>query len=233
MYHETMQEAAQFQMPSELQQLFATILLFGEPSNTHSLWNNNFAAMSEDFAKKGIPDNYLRINAVLLQIKHYLEYHDKSLSEYDLPPLISPDNNLNESSKLLLNELNISITAEDLSNIELLNKNQKIVFNTIIEHIEKNQPATIFIDGPAAENSSDANEFKDFLLRIGNGTEQTVEDHMICIPDNMIIKWCNEESLQTLIKSTFPFLKTYTPNISYFTNRVILTTKNEHFRFCP
>ncbi|CAG8458477.1 9527_t:CDS:2 [Cetraspora pellucida] len=84
MYHETMQEVAQFQMPSELQQLFATILLFGEP-----------------------------------------KYHNKSLSEYDLPLLISPNNNLNKSSKLLLNELNISITAKDLSNIELLNENQK------------------------------------------------------------------------------------------------------------
>ncbi|CAG8806387.1 12907_t:CDS:1, partial [Racocetra persica] len=40
--------------------------------------------------------------------KHYLEHHNRSLNEYDLPPLISPDNNLNELPRLLLNELNIS-----------------------------------------------------------------------------------------------------------------------------
>ncbi|CAG8831015.1 16990_t:CDS:1, partial [Racocetra persica] len=76
-------------------------------------------------------------------------HHNRSLNEYDLPPLIIPDNNLNELPRLLLNELNISVTAEDLSNIELLNENQKIIFNTVIEHIEKNQPTTIFVDGPA------------------------------------------------------------------------------------
>ncbi|CAG8851295.1 4660_t:CDS:1, partial [Gigaspora margarita] len=62
-YHQTIREAAQFQMPSALRQLFTIILLYGEPSDVRSLWNVSFIAMSEDFARNGIPDGYPRINA--------------------------------------------------------------------------------------------------------------------------------------------------------------------------
>ncbi|CAG8607454.1 15231_t:CDS:2, partial [Racocetra fulgida] len=251
--------------------------------------------MSEDYAKKGISNNYLRINAVLLQIKHLLEQHHKSLNEYDLLPLTSSDNNPNELPKLLFSELNIPVTDEDLAKIELLNENQKLVYNIVIERIEKNQPATIFVDGSAealdrtlkdimecnnpfggkvivfgrdfhqilpvilkgshtqivnatlksstlwsnmeifylnqnmrVEDDLESNNFKDFLIRIGNGTEKTIGDDMIRIPDNMIIKWHDEESLQTLIKSTYPSLQTQFLDSSYFTDKIILTTKNEH-----
>ncbi|CAG8448893.1 14395_t:CDS:2, partial [Cetraspora pellucida] len=107
MYYETMYEAAQFQMPSMLRQLFVTILLFGEPNNIRFLWDNNYIYMSEDFAKNGIPDGQLRINAVLLHIKHLLEQHHKCLNDFDLPTLILPYDLPNELPRLILNELNI------------------------------------------------------------------------------------------------------------------------------
>ncbi|CAG8702833.1 7450_t:CDS:2, partial [Cetraspora pellucida] len=68
-YHQTMHEAAQYQMPSALRQLFTMILLFGELNDVRSLWNISYIAMSEDFAIRGIPDGYSRINAILLHIK--------------------------------------------------------------------------------------------------------------------------------------------------------------------
>ncbi|CAG8601269.1 19172_t:CDS:2 [Racocetra fulgida] len=67
--------------------LFAIILIFGEPGNVQTLWNNNFVAMSEDFMKSGILDDQRHINAVLLHIKIILEQHHKKLTEFDLPPL--------------------------------------------------------------------------------------------------------------------------------------------------
>lgn len=105
--------------------------------------------MSEDFARNGIPDSYPRINAVLLHVKSLLEQHYKSLNDYDLPLLKLPANLPNELLRLILNELNIPVSIEDLTKIELLNKDQNLVFNTVIEHIEMNLLAVIFIDGPA------------------------------------------------------------------------------------
>ena len=78
------------------------------------------------------------------------------------------------------------------------------------------------------ENDLETNNFQDFLLRIGNGTEQTVNDDMIRIPDHMIIKWKNEKSLQDLIESTYPSIRSHFSNASYFTDKTILTTKNEY-----
>jgi hypothetical protein len=43
---ECMTEAKLFQMPSLLRRLFATILVFCEPSDIRSLWNNHLEAMS-------------------------------------------------------------------------------------------------------------------------------------------------------------------------------------------
>ncbi|CAG8802319.1 17776_t:CDS:1, partial [Racocetra fulgida] len=49
------------------------------------------------------------------------------------------------------------------------------------------------------EDNLESNNFKDFLIRIKNETEKTISDDMIRISDNMIIKWHDEEFLQTLI----------------------------------
>jgi len=42
-------EASMFQMPSSLRRLFATILVFCEPSNVFALWQKHLDAMSEDY----------------------------------------------------------------------------------------------------------------------------------------------------------------------------------------
>ncbi|CAG8702870.1 8893_t:CDS:2, partial [Cetraspora pellucida] len=105
-YHHTMHETAQYQMPSALCQLFTMILLFGEPNDVRSLWNISYTAMSEDFSIRGIPDSYPRINAIFLHIKYLLEQHHKSLNDYDLPLLMLPNNISNELPRLIINELN-------------------------------------------------------------------------------------------------------------------------------
>jgi hypothetical protein len=40
-----------FQMPSSLQRLFATILVFYEPSDVHVLWERHFEGMIEDYRR--------------------------------------------------------------------------------------------------------------------------------------------------------------------------------------
>jgi hypothetical protein len=48
---ECMAEAELFQISSSLRRLSATILVFCEPSNACSLWNNHLEAMSEDYSR--------------------------------------------------------------------------------------------------------------------------------------------------------------------------------------
>ncbi|CAG8761013.1 6833_t:CDS:1, partial [Gigaspora margarita] len=99
--------------------------------------------MAEDFARSGIPNGYPQINAVLLHIKSLLEQHYKLFNDYNLSSLKLPTNLPNELLRLIINELSIPVSIEDLMKIELLNEDQKLVFNIVIEHIEMNLPVVI------------------------------------------------------------------------------------------
>ncbi|XP_052151865.1 uncharacterized protein LOC127770240 [Oryza glaberrima] len=58
---ECLTEARVFQMPASLRRLFATILLYGEPSDVHGLWEKHLDAMSDDYRlPEEIPERLLR-----------------------------------------------------------------------------------------------------------------------------------------------------------------------------
>ena len=70
--------------------------------------------------------------------------------------------------------------------------------------------------------------YLDFLLRIGNGTEQTYTNDYVQLPDDIMIEYTSEESLDNLIDHVFPDLKLNSTSTSYMRERAILSTRNEH-----
>ncbi|XP_024990585.1 ATP-dependent DNA helicase PIF1-like [Cynara cardunculus var. scolymus] len=71
--------------------------------------------------------------------------------------------------------------------------------------------------------------FSDFLLRVGDGDEESVDGNFIRIPDDMAIPYTNKnESKDALIDAIFPSLQTCETASDYIISRAILTTKNEH-----
>ncbi|KAI3735759.1 hypothetical protein L6452_15271 [Arctium lappa] len=71
--------------------------------------------------------------------------------------------------------------------------------------------------------------FSDFLLRVGDGDEESVDENFIRIPDDMTIPYTNkDESKDALIDAIFPSLQTNGAASDYIVSRAILTTKNEH-----
>ncbi|KAL7106090.1 hypothetical protein ACP275_07G089500 [Erythranthe tilingii] len=70
--------------------------------------------------------------------------------------------------------------------------------------------------------------FSDFLLRAGNGDEPVDVEGHIKIPEEMIIKYENEEdSIERLICAIFPSLSQNAESSAYMTTRAILAAKNE------
>lgn len=70
--------------------------------------------------------------------------------------------------------------------------------------------------------------FSDFLLRVGNGDEPTINEDLIQIPKEMVscyedTKHCEEQ----LINTIFPSLRENAHSIEYITKRAILATRNE------
>ncbi|KAL9992859.1 putative DNA helicase [Helianthus debilis subsp. tardiflorus] len=67
-----------------------------------------------------------------------------------------------------------------------------------------------------------------FLLRVGDGTEQSIEGSYIRIPDNMTIPCTDRQnSITQLINAVFPSLQNNVHSSDYIISRAILTTKND------
>jgi ATP-dependent DNA helicase PIF1 len=71
--------------------------------------------------------------------------------------------------------------------------------------------------------------FSDYLLRISNGTEETIEDDYVRLPDELVIGYTdNEVAANKLIDDIFPSLEEHATSAAYMSSRAILSTKNEH-----
>ncbi|XP_024993308.1 uncharacterized protein LOC112527039 [Cynara cardunculus var. scolymus] len=71
--------------------------------------------------------------------------------------------------------------------------------------------------------------FSEFLLRIGDGDEEAVDESFICIPDDMTIPYIDKgKSKDALIDIIFPYLQINGADSDYIISRAILSTKNEN-----
>ncbi|XP_062208910.1 uncharacterized protein LOC133917933 [Phragmites australis] len=71
--------------------------------------------------------------------------------------------------------------------------------------------------------------FSEYLLRIGNGTEETIGDDYVRLPNDIVVGYSiAEESIDKLIEFVFPDLQNNSTSANYMSARAILSTKNEH-----
>jgi ATP-dependent DNA helicase PIF1 len=71
--------------------------------------------------------------------------------------------------------------------------------------------------------------FADYMLSIGNGTEEVNEDGDLHLPDEICVPYTrdSEKDLDTLIEDIFPNLIENMANKDYITSRAILSTRND------
>jgi ATP-dependent DNA helicase PIF1 len=71
--------------------------------------------------------------------------------------------------------------------------------------------------------------FSEYLLRIGNRTEEMIGDDYVRLPDDIVIGYTNTEAaVNKLIQDIFPSLQEHATSAAYMSSRAILSTKNEH-----
>ncbi|CAG8763023.1 9487_t:CDS:2, partial [Cetraspora pellucida] len=109
-YRQCMTEAREFQMPSQLHDLFATLLVFGD-----------------------IADQPL-IQTTLQSLNTLLQRYSKTVADYDLPNF-QPDAINKNLLPMLLEELSYNITLNDLDKINTLNEAQCAVFDEVLSLI--------------------------------------------------------------------------------------------------
>ncbi|XP_077222124.1 uncharacterized protein LOC143855967 [Tasmannia lanceolata] len=143
-----LQEASTFTMPSSLRRLFATILVFCEPTNVRLLWDAILPHMAEDLRTISECHTNTRATYVLKKLKGILKSMGKKLSKYDLPKLSKECMADAESLEEILEEQSIVTPLEDVEAISQLNVDQKYAFETIMKRINEGKHGIFIIDGP-------------------------------------------------------------------------------------
>lgn len=113
-------EAALYQMPSSLRRLFATILVFCEPSDVFALWQKQLDAMSEDYRRNN-PSDAIVEQMVLIDIRNMLQSMGKDIKSF---PLLEIDNTYDDACGVpreIFEESNIESTEDDVALSESLN----------------------------------------------------------------------------------------------------------------
>ena len=151
-----LQEAAVMNMPSQMRQLFATLMVFQTPVDIRTLFEEFTEAMCEDYIRHDQLNNQditlqeRHIHLCLWDINTCLRVHGKSVSDIefsDLPQL--PDNFIHPQNQI--EEINIVHEREQGEKmLQQLNNDQRQIHDIIVNAIAKNSDQNCyFVDGPA------------------------------------------------------------------------------------
>ncbi|XP_057376187.1 uncharacterized protein LOC130697273 [Daphnia carinata] len=147
-----MEEAAAFQMPLQLRQLFVDICLFCNPSDALHLFETNLTHLMEDFINSGLEVNVAK-NLTLKWIQDKLRLHNQTMEDLSLP---IPDFYLiNQMIDVQIEENNENTRTEKRMIGEMLlaqlNDGQRAAFNQImaaVNDVDNLHPRQYFLDGP-------------------------------------------------------------------------------------
>lgn len=142
-----MMEAELFHMPSSLRQLLATIVVFCEPSNIRTLWNNHLEAMSEDYSRN-CKCKHMVQQMVLKNFRDMLQLMGKDIRSFPLPEIDEQQNTTNDVPSKITEESTIEVDQEDASLHTYLNKEQRAAYKKILAAVNSDSGGLFFVDGP-------------------------------------------------------------------------------------
>ncbi|MCP4491587.1 MAG: AAA family ATPase [Gammaproteobacteria bacterium] len=139
-------------MPHQMRHLFATILLFCEPSDAETLWKNHVQHLCEDFLRRGFSQDqsfaltWWKVEAILGQQGRSLEGFGLFKPQLDVSDLLSGES---------------VDSVESIENIEQLyhqlNSDQSSAVDQIMEALrieDLSRPHCFFVDGPAGSGKT-------------------------------------------------------------------------------
>ncbi|PWZ25377.1 ATP-dependent DNA helicase PIF1 [Zea mays] len=144
---ECLTERALFQMPLTLRQLFATILVYCEPSDVAVLWRKHLDAMSEDYQRRSESKTHVE-QMVLIDIRNMLQSMGKDLKTFPLPPIIDTYDDAIGTAREVYEEESIEPTVADVALKETLNEEQRAAYDKIMSAVDTDHGGLFFVDGP-------------------------------------------------------------------------------------
>ena len=140
-------EASMFQMPSSLRRLFATILVFCEPSDVFALWQKHLDAMLEDYQRNS-PTPEIATQMVLIDIRNMLQSMGKDIKSFPLPVIDVAYDDANGIPHEIFEEASVEVDIDDVSLVDSLNPEQRNAYEEIMATVDSDQGGLFFVDGP-------------------------------------------------------------------------------------
>ncbi|PWZ13684.1 ATP-dependent DNA helicase PIF1 [Zea mays] len=144
---ECLTERALFQMPSALRRLFATILVYCEPSDVAVLWQKHLDFMSEDYQHRNPCKTHVE-QMVLIDIRNMLQSMGKDIKTFPLPPIMDAYDDAIGTAREVYKEEIIEPVAGDVALKDCLNKEQSAAYDKIMSAVDTDQGGLFFVDGP-------------------------------------------------------------------------------------
>ncbi|CAK8562420.1 unnamed protein product [Lathyrus sativus] len=135
-------------MPYALRSLFVLILIFCEPTDVRSLWNEFFTHMTEDYQTTNNVVESVLTNMLLKDLNELLNLHGKKIEDYDLPYLPLDTVQGDSIPNVIQEDLVVDIPNEDIEFVAKLNNDQVIMFKTIMNVIDQKHSGVFFVDDP-------------------------------------------------------------------------------------
>jgi hypothetical protein len=134
-------------IPFALRRLFATILVFCEPSDVLELWEKHKEAISKDYRCKN-QSSFAVEQMVLIDIQKLLESMQKDIKMY---PLLDIDDTYDPSGDIpreIYEEANIEASIDDLKLSKTLNEEKHATYNEIMSSVDSEHGGLFFMNGP-------------------------------------------------------------------------------------
>lgn len=147
-------EAVSYQLPYSLRRLFATLLVYCNPTNPKELWEQFEDSMSEDFKNlRSIEQRDVR-HRVLNHINDELHSMGHDINEYKLVSENIQSSTIEREVQDVHFDRSIRVSEEDLLLEKKLNREQRKAYTIIVDRIFSNKAGAFFIDGPGGTGKS-------------------------------------------------------------------------------
>jgi len=145
--NESLTEATGWMMPYALRRLFATILVFCEPSDVFGLWEKHKEAMSEDY-KRNNQSTFMVEQMVLIDIQKLLQSMQKDIKMYPLPGIDNTYDASRDIPREIFEEASIVANEDDVAMLDTLNEEQRAAYDEIMSSVDTKHGGLFFVDGP-------------------------------------------------------------------------------------
>ncbi|XP_074283443.1 uncharacterized protein LOC141607991 [Silene latifolia] len=158
-WHEALNEANRWAMPSQLRELFVTIILFCEVTDVKTLWESSYSMLSDDIERKKrrafnhptlVLQEDVKRSYTLIEIDKILMRYGKSLKDIKEMPLPSFDDLKGVENKLVREEQmydHEQLNQEWSGKVQQLNTEQLHVYEEVIDAVYRNKGGVMFLYG--------------------------------------------------------------------------------------